>query len=282
LLAVFLFHYTIPHHPKPLISRHAPSATPTNEHARAVVVPLGAHECLALANRYAVDRVHNTTKQERVFVLYDEKECLSSESNRNIAELCQTKYEQVPQPMGNGFGDGVIIFIFYILTAAILWWFFKIIAGIFEGILMAPFGIGFWVPVDEMGTRAMRYPRLFFTVAAIKNTIIPLANAVMIYTVTFLFLYRFEGNYWLYVVASIIWSLIIVNINRFSPITTLFNSTGTLILLWIGWGWLSCVVTGAISIIANIAYSWGKVNMAYDVYDNQETADVENNNPPGA
>jgi hypothetical protein len=178
--------------------------------------------------------------------------------NQNILtnSTYDTDLKPIPHPMGSIYGDNMIHFIYYVITGSLAAWIFKITAGIFESIVMSPFGL----ITGTLPERAERNPRLFFTVLAIKNTIISLANATMIYILTVYFLHRFSGNFWLYVIASLIWSLYIVTINAYFPLSTIISSTGTLALYWFGLGYLAWGITGIVALLVSLAYYYGKIN----------------------
>src|SRR5690606_20174589 len=87
-----------------------------------------------------------------------------------------------------------------------------------------------------------------------------LANAVMIFSITIYFLQRWGGNFWLYVILSCIWSIYIISINSAFPISTLFTSTGTLVLLWFGFGAYAWIITGVLTLLISLPYYFGRIN----------------------
>lgn len=155
----------------------------------------------------------------------------------------------------------MLAFLGYVAIGGVAGWIFKWIAALVESIFV--FGItglltGFKKSIDE---RMELYPKRFFFVLLLKNVIVGSINATMIYIITFNYLFNVDGNYWLYVIASIFWSFLILG---YTPAFTgmyFMTSTVSLILMWVGFSILAPLIIAPITFIISLAYYYGRINV---------------------
>lgn len=151
----------------------------------------------------------------------------------------------------------MLTFIIYIVIAMVASWIFKFVAGIIEVLSMSFFGLF----TDNIEKNIELKPRRFFTVLILKNAIISLLNAFVIMWVTGYMILNYDVNYWLYVIASLIWSLNILTYLSITPMVAFLTCTGTMLCLIFGLGWIGVIILCTLTIIGSLAYHYGRINM---------------------
>lgn len=155
----------------------------------------------------------------------------------------------------------MLSFLLYLVIAAVAGWIFKFIAGLVEALFI--FGVlgvltGFKGTLEE---RMELYPKRVFFILLLKNVIVGSLNALMIFIVTYNFMFNVNGNYWLYVIASVLWSFSILGYAQTFIGVFIFTSTISLILMWFGFSILAPLIIAPITFIISLAYYYGRINV---------------------
>ncbi|OAS19287.1 hypothetical protein [Paenibacillus oryzisoli] len=158
-------------------------------------------------------------------------------------------------------------FVGFVFTSAFLGYIFRMLAGLFEGIIIFPL-FGF---KEESFERAMtRKPKLFLTVVIIKNVIIGLSNSILVLIVCARFVNEFNGNYWIYFCLGLIWSFSILGYNSAFIGVFFWTSFINFILMWFGFGIVSIITVGLLTIFISIAYYYGRIGMYQETQNEKE------------
>lgn len=165
----------------------------------------------------------------------------------------------------------LLTYIFYLFTAAFASWIFKYVAAIVEGLSMLAFGL-YTGKIEE---NIERKPKTFFSVLIIKNTFLGLLNSYIILYVTTFFFLNYDINYWVYIITSIIWSLSILSYSGINPWIYFFTSTVNLAFLWMGFGWISFIVIGLLTIVIGFSYHFGRINMYLQEFSQDNAYKIE-------
>ncbi|WP_042375290.1 hypothetical protein [Neobacillus jeddahensis] len=155
----------------------------------------------------------------------------------------------------------VLYFLLYALIGGIAGAIFKWVAALLEGIFIGGISgllTGFKSTIAE---RMEYYPKRFFFILLLKNVIVGSINALMIYIITFNFMFQFDGNYWVYVIASIFWSFLLLGYTPSFVGMYFMTSTVSLILMWVGFSILAPLIIAPITFIISLAYYYGRINV---------------------
>jgi hypothetical protein len=155
----------------------------------------------------------------------------------------------------------MLAFLLYAVTGGIAGMIFKWVASLVELFFMfVVTGLltGFKGQMEE---RMENYPKRFFFVLLLKNVIVGSINAIMIYVVTFNFMYQVDGNYWLYVMTSIFWSFLLLGYTPSFAGMYFMTSTVSLILMWVGFSILAPLIVAPLTFIISLAYYYGRINV---------------------
>jgi hypothetical protein len=158
----------------------------------------------------------------------------------------------------------VLAFLLYVIIGGVAGAIFKWIASLVELIFI--FGIagiltGFKGSIDE---RMELHPKRFFFVVLLKNVVVGTINVLMIYIITFNFMYSVHGNYWLYVIASIFWSFLLLGYTPAFIGMYFMTSTVSLILMWVGFSILAPMIVAPLTFFISLAYYYGRINVVLE------------------
>jgi hypothetical protein len=157
---------------------------------------------------------------------------------------------------------GFLNFIYFLFTAAISGFIFKLVASLIE--LISTFGVfgvltGFKVNLIDEGFEKSPKRTVFVLVG--QRVIVGTLNAIMIFVVTAGFLQRTGANFWLYVALSIIWSLFIITYSEYFILISFLTSTVILILFWLGFGSWSYLIVAPLTFLVSLAYYMGRAGV---------------------
>jgi hypothetical protein len=159
----------------------------------------------------------------------------------------------------------LLYFLLYAVIGGVAGSLFRFVAGLIEGFLMfvvAGLLTGFKGTLDE---RINLYPKRTFFVILLKNVIVGSINALMIFIITFNFMASVNGNYWLYVIASVFWSFLLLG---YTPAFTgmyFMTSTVTLVLMWLGFSVLAPLVVAPLTFIISLVYYYGRIDAVLEL-----------------
>jgi hypothetical protein len=158
----------------------------------------------------------------------------------------------------------MVEFFLYLVIGGVAGVIFKWIASLVE--LFFLFGIGgvltkFSTSIDE---KIEMYPKRMFFVILLNNVTIGSINALMIFIITFNFMLKFNGNFWLYVITSIFWSLLILSYTPTFVGMYFMTSTVSLILMWLGFSIIAQLIIAPITFIVSLAYYYGRINVVLE------------------
>lgn len=158
----------------------------------------------------------------------------------------------------------VLYFLLYAVIGGVAGWVFKWIAALIELIMI--YGVGGMLTGFKgyLEDKMDAYPKRMFFVILLKNVIVGSINALMIYIITFNFMYQYNGNYWLYVIASIYWSYLIIGYTPSFTWMYIMTSTVSLILMWVGFSILAPLIVAPITFIISLAYYYGRINVVLE------------------
>lgn len=154
----------------------------------------------------------------------------------------------------------MLTFILYAIIGGFAGWIFKFIAGLIEGFFtFLVFGVltGF---KGDFSDRIQSKPKRFLFSLLTKNVIIGSLNAIMIFIVTTNFMLKYDVNYWVYVIASIFWSFLIIGYTPVFAGMYFMTSTVSLIFMWLGLSILAPLIIAPLTFIVSLAYYYGRVN----------------------
>lgn len=165
----------------------------------------------------------------------------------------------------------MLAFLLYAIIGGIAGSIFKWVAALVEVFFIFVFsGIltGFIGSIEE---RMESYPKRFFFSLLLKNVIVGSINALMIYIITFNYMYQVQGNYWLYVIASIFWSFLILGYTPAFQGMYFMTSMVSLILMWVGFSFLAPLIIAPITFIISLAYYYGRINVVLEQEQSRHT-----------
>lgn len=131
-------------------------------------------------------------------------------------------------------GYRMLLFILYLVISMFSVWLFKFVAATLEGFFLYVFFGLITTFKGDYSERMSLYPKRFLSSLLLKDICVGTLNFLMIYFVSYYFIYLFDGSYWLYTITSIIWSLFILNYASISKSVYFATSTLSLILVWLG------------------------------------------------
>jgi hypothetical protein len=163
------------------------------------------------------------------------------------------------------------LFIGFLIVGAISGWIFKLVAAIFESIIIFPL---FGFRGQSLGNAFLTKPKRLITVVIFKNVIIGLVNSLMILTVCYRFVVEYEGNYWLYFSLGVLWSLFIITDKSAFSGVFFWPSTVNFVLMWFGFGLISIIVVGLLTFAISLAYYYGRIEMMRQMYQDDDVIEV--------
>jgi hypothetical protein len=174
--------------------------------------------------------------------------------------------EYIGSILQNRFNGGITVlsFLLYAVIGGVAGWIFKWVAALVEGFfIFVVVGVlpGFKGSTEE---RMESYPKRFFFVLLLKNVIIGSINALMIYKITFNYMFNVQGYYWLYVIASIFWSFLLLGYTPAFTCMYFMTSTISLILMWVGFSIAAPLIVAPITFIISLAYYYGRINVVLE------------------
>lgn len=156
----------------------------------------------------------------------------------------------------------MLTYIIYLFIAMLTAWIFKTAAGLILGIpgflIMYLLGLKKGDSEDEIFER---HPRRFILYGILNHSIVGAAYGIVIFLVTVNYLLHYGGNFWLYAITSVLWSITIVSGASVYYGTMLAPCTIGLILAWLGFSFLGPVVMWIVTLVVSIPYYMGRVDV---------------------
>ncbi|MGX1402373.1 hypothetical protein AB7M70_011846 [Bradyrhizobium japonicum] len=158
-------------------------------------------------------------------------------------------------------GDDLLKFLLYAVIGGVAGWVFRWVAALIELILVVGIGSLFTGFKGTLADKMEWYPKRMFFLILLKNVVVGSINALMIYIITFNFMLYYNGNYWVYVIASVFWSFLILSYTPAFVGMYFMTSTVSLVLMWMGFSILAPLVVAPITFIISLAYYYGRINV---------------------
>ncbi len=155
----------------------------------------------------------------------------------------------------------MITYFLYIVMAMVTAWVFKIAAGIIFGIPTFIFSLLLGLQGIEIDEAFERHPRRFVLLGILNHSIIGAFYGFVIFLVTVNYLLYYGGNFWLYAITSVLWSLTIISGASAFYGTILAPCTLGLILAWLGFSFLGPIIIWVITILISIPYYMGRIDI---------------------
>lgn len=157
--------------------------------------------------------------------------------------------------------------LFYIATATVIAGIYKFGAFLISGILALILGFILKINVNELDEVFVKHPKKFYLYGTILNATIGVIYSLIIAYTTYYFIFNYGGNYWLYVILSLLWGFTIIFKAETYHSVLLSSCLGSLILLYLGLGIWGMVTVWLVTIVGFYAYFAGGINMLNE-YEN--------------
>jgi|GEM_PF-5323886 len=159
----------------------------------------------------------------------------------------------------------VLVYLFYLVMAGIVATIYKYAMGL---IMAIPLGIIALIKKGDMDSLLEERPRLIYFIGVMNHTIASIVYSYVILYSTGFYASSYGGNFWFYVIVSVIWSLtMLANLSAFHNIA-FFTCTIGLVMMWWMQLWFAPILIGIVSAIISIAYHFGRIQTAVDI-DNE-------------
>lgn len=156
----------------------------------------------------------------------------------------------------------MLVYLGYLIVAGIVATIFKYAMAL---IMAIPLGVTALIRKGDMDSLLEDHPRLTYLIGAINHSFASVVYSYVILYSTGIYASRYGGNFWFYVIVSVIWSLsMLANLSSFYGIA-FSTCTISLILMWWMQFWLAPILIGIISAIISIAYHWGRIQTIIDM-----------------
>lgn len=104
------------------------------------------------------------------------------------------------------------------------------------------------------------YPRWHILYGIINYSITGAIYSIIIFIITINFYLGYGGNIWFYIIASVLWSITIINGVMCFHWTILAPCTVGLILAWLGFSIFGPIIMWTLTIIVSAAYYFGRAD----------------------
>lgn len=154
-----------------------------------------------------------------------------------------------------------MIYLGYLIIVGIVATIFKYAMGL---IMAIPVGIIALIKKGDMDSLLEDHPRLVYFMGVMNHTFASVVYSYVILYATGIYASRYGGNFWFYVIVSVIWSLsMLASLSAFYGIA-FFTCTIGLALMWMQF-WLAPILIGIISAVISIAYHFGRIQTAIEI-----------------
>lgn len=154
-----------------------------------------------------------------------------------------------------------MIYFGYLILAGIVATIYKLTISL---VMTVPLGVITLINKGDVETLIENHPRLVHLVGVLNHTLASIVYAYVILYSTGFYASRFGGNFWFYIIVSVVWSLsMFAGLSSFHGIA-FFTCTVGLILMWNQF-WLAPVLIGILSAIISLAYHFGRIQTAIDL-----------------
>lgn len=156
-----------------------------------------------------------------------------------------------------------MFFIFAMFAA----WLYKFVAGFFFGILTYLTFFAFGLSGKSPDEAFIERPKRFFLTGILNHATIGALYSLFIFYVTVYYQLYYGGNYWFYIITSVLWSTTIISGASAFYGVLLATCTLGLISIWLGFGIIGLIIVWIATVLISIAYYFGRIDVIKEQED---------------